>query len=48
MTMALDKLATQLNMSPYDIRKKNIMPVDMPDQDPPGRNLGLQGGQRVL
>jgi xanthine dehydrogenase molybdenum-binding subunit len=37
MTTALDKLANQLGINPYDIRKKNMMPVDMPDQDPPNR-----------
>ena len=37
MTMALDKLADRLNLTPYEIRKKNIMPIDMPDQDPPNR-----------
>ena len=37
MTMALDKLADKLGMNPYEIRKKNLMPVDMPDQDSPYR-----------
>ena len=30
---ALDKLAAQLDMNPYDLRMKNIMPADAPDQD---------------
>jgi len=32
---ALDKLAAELDMNPYELRKKNIMPVDMPALDPP-------------
>jgi len=35
MTMSLDKLADRLGITPYEIRKKNLMPIDMPDQDPP-------------
>lgn len=37
MSVALDKLATQLDISPYELRRKNLMPVDMPDQDSPFR-----------
>ncbi|MCL2149765.1 MAG: molybdopterin-dependent oxidoreductase [Dehalococcoidia bacterium] len=40
MTMAMDKLAEKLNISPYEIRRKNMMPVDMPDQDSPYRYWG--------
>ena len=31
--IALDKLAIQLNMDPWDLRVKNLMPSDAPDQD---------------
>ena len=34
---ALDKLAAQLDMNPYDLRMKNIMAADAPDQDSPNR-----------
>lgn len=40
MSTAFDKLAAKLDISPYELRKKNIMPVDMPDQDPPNRIWG--------
>ncbi len=33
----LDKLATQLDMNPWDLRMKNIMAFDAPDQDSPYR-----------
>jgi CO/xanthine dehydrogenase Mo-binding subunit len=34
---AFDKLAAQLDMNPYELRMKNIMAADAPDQDPPNR-----------
>lgn len=33
MNTSLDKLATQLDIRPDELRRKNLMPVDMPDQD---------------
>jgi CO/xanthine dehydrogenase Mo-binding subunit len=35
--MALDKLATELNMDPYQLRMKNIMDPEDRDQDSPNR-----------
>ncbi|RJO62338.1 MAG: xanthine dehydrogenase family protein molybdopterin-binding subunit [Dehalococcoidia bacterium] len=40
MSTAFDKMAEKLGMNPYDFRKKNLMPVDMPDQDSPFRIWG--------
>ncbi len=44
--IALDKLADRLDISPYELRKKNLRPADAPDQDPPywvwsGNGVGL-------
>lgn len=40
MNISMDKLATQLGITPYALRLKNLMPVDMPDQDSPFRIWG--------
>lgn len=44
--MALDKLAAELSMDPYQMRMKNLRATDAPDQDPPylvwgGNGVGL-------
>ena len=33
--IALDKLAYELKMNPYELRRKNLRAADAPDQDPP-------------
>jgi CO/xanthine dehydrogenase Mo-binding subunit len=40
---SLDKLATQLDMDPYALRMKNIVPLDYPSQDAPIRYWGGGG-----
>ncbi|MCL2150194.1 MAG: molybdopterin-dependent oxidoreductase, partial [Dehalococcoidia bacterium] len=47
---AIDKLAVRLGMDPYDLRMKNLRPMDAPDQDSPYRqwgNGGAGGGVRM-
>jgi len=39
---ALDKLATHLDINPYEIRKKNLMPVDMRALDSPNWYYGAK------
>jgi len=46
--VALDKLATALNMDPWDLRMKNIMPVDMRDQDTPNRMWSNKGVNQCM
>jgi len=44
----LDKLATQLNMNPWDLRMKNLMPATAPDQDSPNRVWSGKGVNECL
>ena len=47
---ALDKLAEKLDMNPYDLRMKNIRPLDAPDLDAPYNiwgNGGAGGGVKM-
>jgi xanthine dehydrogenase molybdenum-binding subunit len=41
--VALDKLATKLDMNPYTLRIKNLRAAEAPDQDPPGHVWGGNG-----
>jgi len=44
----LDKLAVALNMDPWDLRMKNLMPPDMKDQDTPNRYWSTKGANLCL
>lgn len=44
----LDKLATQLDMNPWALRMKNLMPFDAPDQDSPNRVWSGKGVNECL
>ncbi len=45
---AFTALAAEIDMNPYELLKKNILPEDAPDLDPPNRYFGCKEEEEIL